>query len=286
MTRLAPELIRTLARTALAEDVGAGDITTEVCVPAQRRARAVIVARQPCVVAGLELAEAVFTELDVTVEFLTADGRIVAAGDALLRLTGSARGILTGERTALNFLQRLSGIATLTRQFVEAVAGTRAQILDTRKTTPTLRTIEKYAVSVGGGRNHRFGLFDAVMIKDNHRALLDADGPAALSAAVAAARARQPGIAIIIEADTLAHVEGALAAGADQILLDNMTLDELREAVVLVAGRARLEASGGVRLANVRAVAETGVDYISIGALTHSARAIDLSLEMEQGEVA
>jgi nicotinate-nucleotide pyrophosphorylase (carboxylating) len=285
MTRLPPEVVQALVRAALAEDVGAGDVTTEIVVPADLHTEAGIIAKEPCVVAGLPLATTVFSELNVTPTPVVAEGELVNTGDRILTLTGPARGILTGERTALNFLQRLSGIATLTRQFVEAVAGTPAEILDTRKTTPTLRLLEKYAVAVGGGTNHRLGLFDAMMIKDNHRAILEARGPTALSAAVASARAAQPGIPIIIEADTLPDVERALAAGADQILLDNMTLDELREAVALVAGRAKLEASGGVRLATVRAIAETGVDYISVGALTHSARAVDLSLEIEQEDV-
>jgi nicotinate-nucleotide pyrophosphorylase (carboxylating) len=187
---------------------------------------------------------------------------------------------VTGERTALNFLQRLSGIATLTRQFVDEIAGTKAKILDTRKTTPTLRILEKYAVAIGGGANHRLGLFDAVMIKDNHRAILSRLGPKALGDAVAVARQSHPNAPIIIEADTLEQVEEALAAGANHLLLDNMTPDELREAVALVGGRAKTEASGGVRLDTVAAIAATGVDYISVGALTHSARAVDFSLEV------
>jgi nicotinate-nucleotide pyrophosphorylase (carboxylating) len=199
-------------------------------------------------------------------------------------LSGPARGILTGERTALNFLQRLSGIATLTRRFVDEIADSKARILDTRKTTPTLRILEKYAVAVGGGTNHRMGLYDAVMIKDNHRAILARLGPKALGDAVAAARKKHPNAPIIVEADTLEQVEEALAAGANHILLDNMTPDELREAVTLVAGRAKTEASGGVALNTVRAIAATGVDYISVGALTHSARAVDLSLELAQEE--
>ncbi len=282
MTTLSQEYIRQIVRAALAEDIGAGDITTECAVPAEMRAEAVILAKEPCVVAGLPLVESVFNELDphLSVTLLVADGAVVEQGTEVCRLSGHARAILTGERTALNFLQRLSGIATLTRQFVEAVAGTRATILDTRKTTPTLRVLEKYAVATGGGQNHRMGLFDAMMIKDNHRVILARLGSQALGDAVSAARENHPGKPIIVEADSLEQVEEALAAGANHILLDNMTPDELREAVKLVAGRAKTEASGGIRLANVRAVAETGVDYISIGALTHSARAVDFSLEM------
>jgi len=281
MTTLAQEYVRQVVRAALAEDVGAGDVTTESAIPAELRARAVILAREPCVVAGLPLVEAVFAELGrVNTLLAVSDGDAVVAGQTVCRLEGVARAILTGERTALNFLQRLSGIATLTRRFVEAVAGTGTQILDTRKTTPTLRRLEKYAVAVGGGTNHRMGLYDAVMIKDNHRGLLARLGPSALQKAVAAARAANPHIPVIIEADSLEDVEAALAAGADHILLDNMTPAELREAVQQVAGRAKTEASGGVRLENVREIAATGVDSISVGALTHSARAMDFSLEL------
>ena len=283
MTTLPEELIQNIVRTALAEDIGAGDITTEVSVPADLPGTATIIAKEPCVVAGLALVEAVFRELAGTAHSLVRDGEVVAAGQRVCTITGPARAILTGERTALNFLQQLSGIATLTRQFVSAIAGTKAQILDTRKTTPTLRVLEKYAVATGGGTNHRLGLFDAVMIKDNHRAILARLGPTALAQAVAEARRRQPGIPVVIEADTLDDVTAALAAGANHILLDNMTLDELRDAVQLVDGRAKLEASGGVRLATVRAIAVTGVDYISVGALTHSAPAVDFSLEMTTG---
>ena len=279
---LTTETMLRIIRAALAEDVGAGDITTEAAIPADARAEAAIVAKEPCVVAGLSLVEAVFHELNskVQVKPLVNDGDVVAKGTRVCTLAGSASAILTGERTALNFLQHLSGVATLTREFVEAVAGTKAKILDTRKTAPTLRALEKYAVAVGGGQNHRMGLFDAVMIKDNHRVILARLGPNALGNAATTARKNHPNTPVIIEADTLEQVGEALAVGADHILLDNMTLDELGEAVKLVGGRAKTEASGGVRLANVRAIAETGVDYISVGALTHSARAVDFSLEM------
>jgi nicotinate-nucleotide pyrophosphorylase (carboxylating) len=274
--------MKSIVRAALAEDVGAGDVTTECAVPADLQAQAAMVAKEPCVVAGLPLVATVFAELNrsVQVKLLVEEGERVAGGQSVCQLTGPARAILAGERTALNFLQRLSGIATLTRQFVDAVAGTQTTILDTRKTTPTLRVLEKYAVAVGGGQNHRLGLFDAMMIKDNHRAILARLGPTALAGAVAAARQRDARLPVIIEADTLEDVDRALAVGADHILFDNMTPDQLREAVRLVAGRARTEASGGVRLANVRELAETGVDYISVGALTHSARAVDFSLEV------
>ncbi len=279
--KLSSENVRSVVRAALAEDVGAGDVTTESAVPSELRAKAVILAKEPCVVAGLPLVEAVFAELgNVETISIVAEGTVVAAGSVVCRLAGAARAMLTGERTALNFLQRLSGIATLTRQFVDAVAGTTALILDTRKTTPTLRLLEKYAVAVGGGTNHRMGLYDAVMIKDNHRAILARLGPAALGNAVAVARAKNPRIPVIVEADSLEDVEAALAAGADHILLDNMGPAELADAVKLVAGRAKTEASGGVRLASVAEIAATGVDYISVGALTHSARAMDFSLEL------
>ncbi len=283
MTPLASETIEGLVHIALVEDIGAGDVTTESAIPADLQATAVIIAKEPCVVAGLPLVEAVFAELDtrVKVKSLMQDGDLADIRQRVCELTGPARSILTGERTALNFLQRLSGIATLTREFVEAVAGTKTKILDTRKTTPTLRALEKYAVAVGGGQNHRLGLFDAVMIKDNHRAILARLGSKALGDAVANARKLHPEAPIIIEADTIEQVEEALAAGADHVLLDNMTLDVLREAVTLVAGRAKTEASGGVRLANAADIAATGVDYISVGALTHSARAVDFSLEIE-----
>jgi nicotinate-nucleotide pyrophosphorylase (carboxylating) len=286
MTTLPREFIQNVVRTALAEDIGAGDITTETAIPIDQRAEACIVTKEACVVAGLPLVEAVFAQIDrtVTVKLLVAEGGFVEKGTRVCLLNGSARGILTGERTALNFLQRLSGIATLTRQFVDEIEGTKARILDTRKTTPTLRVLEKYAVAVGGGTNHRMGLYDAVMIKDNHRAILARLGPTSLGEAVAAAHKNHPTAPIIVEADTLEQVEEALAAGANHILLDNMTPDELREGVAFVAGRAKTEASGGVTLQTVRAIAQTGVDYISVGALTHSARAVDFSLEVRDGE--
>ena len=285
MNTLSIEAIKNFVRTALAEDVGAGDITTEVSVPADMAGTATILAKEPCVVAGLALVAVVFHELGGNARLLVSDGEVVQSGQRVCAITGPARAILTGERTALNFLQQLSGIATLTREFVEAVTGTKAQILDTRKTTPTLRLLEKYAVAVGGGTNHRLGLFDAAMFKDNHRVILARLGPAALGQAVAAVRRQHPQLPVIIEADTLADVESAVAAGANHILLDNMALDELRAAVQWVAGRAKLEASGGVRLATVRAIAETGVDFISVGALTHSARAMDFSLEIQTTDV-
>jgi len=283
MNALPQELVGNLVRAALAEDVGAGDITTETAIPSDQQTEACIIAKEPCVVAGLQLVREVFMQIDRTVfvKPLIDEGDVAEEGARVCALSGSARGILTGERTALNFLQRLSGIATLTRRFVDEIAGTKARILDTRKTTPTLRILEKYAVAVGGGTNHRMGLYDAVMIKDNHRAILARLGTKALGDAVASARKNHPNAPVIVEADTLEQVEEALAAGANHILLDNMTPDELRGAVTVVEGRAKTEASGGVTLNTVRTIAATGVDYISVGALTHSARAVDLSLELQ-----
>jgi nicotinate-nucleotide pyrophosphorylase (carboxylating) len=284
MTALPREFIQNIVRAALAEDIGAGDITTEAAIPADQRAEACIVAKEPCVVAGLPLMEEVFEQIDrtIAVKLLVGEGDFAEKGTRVCVLNGPAQGILTGERTAVNFLQRLSGIATLTRQFVDEVKGTKARILDTRKTTPTLRVLEKYAVAVGGGTNHRMGLFDAVMIKDNHRVILARLGPKALGDAVATARKNRPTAPIIVEADTLDQVEEAIAAGANHILLDNMTPDELLEAIALVAGRAKTEASGGVTLKTARSIAQTGVDYISVGALTHSARSADFSLEISE----
>jgi nicotinate-nucleotide pyrophosphorylase (carboxylating) len=270
-----------LVARALAEDVGAGDVTTLACVPATAQARACLVARTPLTVAGLPLAVAAFHALDphLDLDLRVPDGAAVPAGDPLLEVSGPARPILTAERVALNFLQRLSGIATLAARFVAAVAGTRARILDTRKTTPGWRALEKYAVACGGGVNHRFGLADLVLIKDNHLAALAGERPNPVAAAVARARAARPYLKVEVEADTLEQVRQAVDAGADIILLDNLPPARLREAAALVAGRALLEASGGVTLATVREVAETGVDFISVGALTHSAPAADLGLD-------
>ena len=273
---VATDTLERLAYAALAEDVGEGDVTTEATVDGDAAGSALLLLKEPGVVCGLAMAEAVFRALDSEVRFeaLYEEGAGVDGGTAVALVSGPLRAILTGERTALNFLGRLSGIATLTKRYVDAVEGTGAAILDTRKTTPGLRVLEKHAVRCGGGRNHRFGLDDAVLIKDNH---LRAAG----SIADAVARTRgATDLPIEVECDTIEQVEAALAAGVDALLLDNMTPDGLLAAVVLVKGRARLEASGGVTLENVRAVAETGVDEISIGALTHSARSLDVSLEL------
>jgi nicotinate-nucleotide pyrophosphorylase (carboxylating) len=262
---------------ALAEDVGAGDVTTEAVVDPSAVGTAELVLRKPGIVCGLRAAEVVFRALDEDISFeaLADEGDLVErAPTAVAVVSGSLRAILTGERTALNFLARLSGVATLTRRHVDAVAGTSVAILDTRKTTPGLRALEKHAVACGGGRNHRFGLDDGVLVKDNH--LLAAGS---IANAVSRLRDATP-LPIEVECDTLEQVADALGAGVDAILLDNMSLDQLRAAVALVGGRARLEASGGVTLATVRTVADTGVDEISIGALTHSAPSLDVSLEL------
>ena len=283
METLRKEEIRCAVEAALAEDIGPGDATTLATVPPENQAQAVMAAREPMVAAGLEFAREAFQQVSPGVEFIAGcnDGDKLEKGAALLEIKGSARGILTAERVALNFAQRLSGVATLTARFVEAIAGTRAKILDTRKTTPGWRRFEKYAVARGGGQNHRFGLFDLILIKDNHLAALRDEKPNAIASAVARARKLYPKLGVEVEADTLAQVEQAVEAGADIILLDNMTLDDLRAAVRLNKGRAKLEASGGVNLETVRGIAETGVDFISVGALTHSARAVDIGLDFK-----
>jgi nicotinate-nucleotide pyrophosphorylase (carboxylating) len=280
---LAQEELREAVGRALAEDIGSGDVTTLALVPASAIGQADLVAREPLVLAGLPLAEAAFRELSqaVRLQRRAADGQRLAAGSILLHLAGPARPLLSAERVALNFLGRLSGIATLAAQFVAAVAGTPAKILDTRKTTPGWRRLEKYAVACGGGHNHRLGLSDSVLIKDNHLAALAGESPNPIQLAIQRARAQCPALAVEVEAQTLAQVRQALAAGADVILLDNMSVGQLRQAVATVAGRAKTEASGNVNLSTVRAIAETGVDFISVGALTHSARAMDIALDFQ-----
>jgi len=276
--------IRQAVQAALAEDIGDGDATTLSTVPETATARAVMRAREPLVVAGLDFAEAAFRELSaaIKIERLAKDGQRVNGGDILLKISGPAHAILSAERVALNFVQRLSGVATLTAQFVDAIKDTPAQILDTRKTTPGWRRFEKYAVTCGGGHNHRLGLFDMVLIKDNHLAALRDAQPNAIAAAVRRAREKFPQLKIEVEADTLEQAGQAAAAGADIILLDNMNPVQLRLAVQKVKGRAKTEASGGVNLAGVQTIAKTGVDFISIGALTHSAHAVDMGLDFEE----
>jgi nicotinate-nucleotide pyrophosphorylase (carboxylating) len=271
-----PGEIERIVHAALEEDLGAGDATTEATIDADATCSAQILLKEPGVVSGLPVAEAVFlsVDCDVAFEVLVDDGEAVDPGP-IASVSGSARAVLAAERTALNLLGRMCGIATLTRRFVDAVADTGATILDTRKTTPGLRVLEKYAVRCGGGTNHRLALDDAILIKDNHLRL--AGG---IDQAVAAARGSHPDLPLEVEAETVNDVHEALAADADAILLDNMRPAEIAEAVALVGGRARLEASGGVTLENVRELAATGVDSISVGALTHSARALDVSLEV------
>jgi nicotinate-nucleotide pyrophosphorylase (carboxylating) len=280
MTRLDPSAVSGIVSRAIAEDLGAGDITTRAVIPENEEASAEITAKEPLVVAGLPVAAAVFAQLDGRVAFkaLVGEGVEVAEGAAVAALSGPAAPILVGERTALNFLQHLSGIATLTRRFVELVKGTPATIVDTRKTIPGLRHLEKYAVAAGGGTNHRMGLHDRILIKGNHiliQGRYSADG---IARAVALARERAPGAPVEVEADSLDDVEAAVRAGADCILLDNMTVGEIREAVRIIDGRAAAEASGGVTIETVREIALAGVQFISVGALTHSARAADMHL--------
>ncbi len=283
MVTLHDEEIQAAVAAALAEDVGEGDVTTLVTVPETSRVTALMRARQPLTVAGLAFAQTAFLSLSnrIGVVAYVEDAAQLEPGQPLLEISGCARPILTGERVALNFVQRLSGVATLTARFVEAVRGTPARILDTRKTTPGWRRFEKYAVACGGGMNHRSGLYDMVLIKDNHLAALRGSRPNAIAAAVKGARAARPDLRIEVEVDTLEQVGQAADAGADFILLDNMSCEQLREAVSLAGGRSKLEASGGVTLAGVRAIAETGVDFISVGALTHSAQAVDIGLDFK-----
>jgi nicotinate-nucleotide pyrophosphorylase (carboxylating) len=272
-----PEDLHAHIRLALEEDLGAGDITTASIVPNDARAHARLIAKQDGIVAGLDVAEAVFLELDRSVSFkaLVPEGSRVSSGQVLAEIGAPARAILSAERTALNFLGRMSGIATLTRQFVDAVAGTPARILDTRKTAPGLRAFDKLAVRRGGGANHRLGLYDMILIKDNH-----IDFAGSLVEAIRRAQAAETGLEIEVEARTIDEVQAALDAGARRILLDNMGPSMMKEAVAIGGGRARLEASGNVSLDNIREIAQTGVDDISIGALTHSARVFDMSLEL------
>jgi nicotinate-nucleotide pyrophosphorylase (carboxylating) len=282
--KLSAAEIRRAVRAALAEDLGGGDATTLATVPANATAKAVMRAREPLVVAGIQFAETAFRELSskIKIQKLFHDGQRANRGETLLKISGSARAILSAERVALNFVQRLSGVATATAQFADAVKSTSAKILDTRKTTPGWRRFEKYAVACGGGKNHRLGLFDLILIKDNHLVALQNERHNAIAAAIRRARKKFRKLKVEVEADTLAQVAQATDAGADIILLDNMTTGQLRQAVKIIRGRAKTEASGGVTLKTVRAIAATGVDFISVGAITHSARAVDIGLDFEK----
>ena len=280
MSSLDPGVYLDLVRRALAEDVGGGDVTTSAIVPAHVQARGVLYARSSCVIAGLDIAEAVFLEVDpaVRIDTLVSDGMLCQPDQELAVINGAAASLLIAERTALNFLQRLSGIATLTRRFVEVAAG-RVTVLDTRKTTPGLRALEKYAVRCGGGTNHRFGLYDAILIKDNHVRI--AGGVSEAVRLVRAAQGAAAAAAIEVEVQTLAEVDEAVEAGADTVMLDNLGLDDMKQAVARIGGRARVEISGRVSLESLPALVTLGADVVSVGALTHSAPSIDISLEIE-----
>ena len=274
---LDPGLYREIVRRALAEDLGWGDVTTEATVAAGLKARGVVLAKSPCVIAGVDVAAEAFRQLDPAVVFTVrkGDGSSCAPGDIVAEVSGSAASMLTAERTALNLLQRMTGIATMTRRYVDATGG-HITILDTRKTTPTLRALEKYAVRAGGGTNHRAGLDDGILIKDNHIRL--AGG---LAEAVRRMKAADQEMPIEVEAQSLDQVDEAIQSGADIILLDNLTTDQIKDALARIAGRAKVEISGGVTLERIPELAQTGADYVSIGALTHSAPAADLSFELE-----
>jgi len=274
---LDPGLYREIVRRALAEDLGWGDVTTEATVAAGLKARGVVLAKSPCIVAGVDVAAEAFRQLDPAVVFTVrrGDGSSCAPGDIVAAVSGSAASMLTAERTALNLMQRMTGIATMTRRYVDATGG-HITILDTRKTTPTLRALEKYAVRAGGGTNHRAGLDDGILIKDNHVRL--AGG---LAEAVRRMKAANQEMPIEVEAQSLDQVDEAIQSGADVILLDNLTTDQIKDALARIAGRAKVEISGGVTLERIPELARTGADYVSIGALTHSAPAADLSFELE-----
>lgn len=272
-----PSSVRDTIRRALEEDIGCGDVTTTSLIPADAVSRAHIVAKGACILAGSPFARAVFRMLDADVEWASrfSDGDVIHRGDIIAEISGRTRTILTGERVSLNILQRLSGIATLTRAYVEKIHGTRARIADTRKTQPCMRYLEKYAVRIGGGTNHRFGLFDGILIKNNHLAAVGS-----IPEAIARARSAHYFSKIEIEVERLDDLVQAIEAGADIVMLDNMSIPDMREAVRIAHGKVILEASGGVTLDNVREIAETGVDIISVGALTHSASAVDIGLQL------
>jgi nicotinate-nucleotide pyrophosphorylase (carboxylating) len=280
---LTTQIIDSVVRSALAEDAPWGDITSELLIPESATAHAHLVAREPGTFSGGAVFAAAMTAADasIVVELLVVDGDAFSAGDRLASISGPARGVLQAERVALNLVQRMSGIATLTARFVAETAGTRARIVDTRKTTPGLRALERHAVTSGGGHNHRFSLSDAVMAKDNHLAILTADGSDLTTALTRARAALSHTTHLEVEVDRIDQIEPVLAAGVDTIMLDNFSIEELRQGVAIVAGRAIVEASGNVSIDTVRAIAATGVDVISAGALTHSVRSLDLGLDIE-----
>ena len=281
MAELKSELIEDHVARALTEDIGSGDVTTLALVPKEHQITARIVARESLVLSGVALAKAAFSQLSPEIRIIreAVDGEELVEGDEILEFTGPGRALLTAERTALNYLQRLSGIATQASKYVQAVQGTGVLILDTRKTTPGWRALEKYAIQCGGARNHRRGLDDMILIKDNHLAALP-NGPS-IAAAIARAREASPELKIEVEADTLAQAVEAAESGADIVMLDNMSPADLKEAVEKIGGISQTEASGGISLDTIRTVAETGVDYISVGALTHSAQAVDIAMDMD-----
>lgn len=278
---LKKSMLQNLVRSALAEDVGSGDATSLAVVPDDLEMTARLVTREECVCAGLPVAECVFRELDPKAIFepYVEDGDRCGAGCVLGTITGRAQAILTGERTALNFMQRLSGVATMAGKYADEVKTTKTQILDTRKTTPGLRHLEKYAVAKGGATNHRIGLYDRIMIKDNHRELAKLEGPNSITRAVEKCREKFPNLEVEVEADTLDEVREACKAGAEYILLDNMSNKQMAEAVKMVNGRSKLEASGGITIERIASIAKVGVDFISVGALTHSVRSVDIGLD-------
>lgn len=274
--------LQNLCRMALAEDMGSGDATTLAVVPENLETEAHFIARKDCVVAGLPVAKTVFAELDRKLVFQQCvnDGDFCPKGTDLAVVTGNARSILTGERVALNFLQRMSGIATMTRKYVDALGDTNTKLLDTRKTTPLLRMLEKYSVKMGGAQNHRFGLYDRIMIKDNHREMAKFTGPDSIKRAVEACRQKYPKLEIEVEADSLDEVRQAAEAGVEYILLDNMSNEMMLEAIAIVDGRAKTEASGNITLERLPSLAHLGLDYVSSGALTHSVPSIDIGLDI------
>ena len=274
--------VHELIRLAIEEDIGSGDATSSAVIPDGMKASANLLAKEDCVCAGLPVAEAVFKALDGNLAFTPCvkEGERCSKGSILARITGNAQSLLSAERTALNFLQRLCGVATVSAKFAELVKGTRTVILDTRKTTPGWRNLEKYAVAIGGASNHRTGLYDRIMIKDNHRELAGLSGDKGITRSIALARKKYPKLEIEVEADTLDDLKEAAESGADYILLDNMSDETMAEAVRINAGRAKLEASGGITIERIPSIAKLGIDFISSGALTHSVKAIDISMEI------